>query len=97
MEHAQHARDPATVDDWRWQHAHAATNLDQVEELFPGRFDLSGSNKSLNRVGIAQAISLYGMRVTPYYLSLARKAREDDPVWALAGGAARGRYLYGHL
>ncbi|MDG2148838.1 MAG: KamA family radical SAM protein [Planctomycetota bacterium] len=84
MEHAQHARDPATVDDWRWQHAHAATNLDQVEELFPGRFDLSGSNKSLNRVGIAQAISLYGMRVTPYYLSLARKAREDDPVWALA-------------
>jgi lysine 2,3-aminomutase len=72
--------DPATTDDWRWQHTHAATSLEQVEALFPGRFELG----ALDRAGIAAAIALYGMRATPYYLSLARRAAEDDPVWALA-------------
>ncbi len=66
--------------DWRWQHGHAATSLADVETLFPGRFDLSG----LDRPGIEAAIALYGMRATPYYLGLAERAGEDDPVWALA-------------
>ena len=71
---------PEAVDDWRWQHAHAATSLDDVEALFPGRFDLGG----LDRAGVEEAIALYGMRATPYYLSLAQRAAADDPVWALA-------------
>lgn len=70
----------ALTDDWRWQHAHAATSLDQIETLFPGRFDLH----ALDRPGIDAAIALYGMRATPYYVSLAERASEDDPVWALA-------------
>jgi len=67
-------------DDWRWQHSRAARSLEDVERLFPGRFDLS----SLDRPGIAAAIALYGMRATPYYLDLAQRASESDPVWALA-------------
>ncbi len=73
------AFDPRT-DDWRRQHARAATSLDDVEALFPGRFDLA----ALDRPGIEAAIALYGMRATPYYLDLAERAAEDDPVWALA-------------
>jgi len=72
--------DPATVADWRWQHAHAATSLDDIERLFPGRFDLP----VLDREGVGKAIAAYGMRATPYYLSLARRASSDDPIWALA-------------
>jgi lysine 2,3-aminomutase len=72
---------PATLpDDWRWHHAHAARCLDDVEALFPGRFDLSG----LDRAGIDEANGLYAMRTTPYYLDLARTASADDPIWALA-------------
>ena len=66
--------------DWRWQHSHAARSLDDVERLFPGRFDLG----PLDRPGIEAALALYGMRATPYYLDLAGRASEDDPVWALA-------------
>ena len=72
--------DTARPDDWRWQHAHAARSLDDVERLFPGRFALG----ALDRPGIEAAIALYGMRATPYYLGLARRASESDPVWALA-------------
>ena len=72
--------DPASVADWRWQHAHAATSLRDVERLFPGRFDLSG----VDRGRIDEAIAAYGMRATPYYLGLARAATPSDPVWALA-------------
>src|SRR6185436_10402565 len=68
------------ADDWRWQHAHAARSLDDVERLFPGRFAL----EALDRPGIEAAIALYGMRATPYYLDLAQRASESDPVWALA-------------
>lgn len=68
------------ADDWRWQHAQAARSLDDVERLFPGRFELG----PLDRPGIEAAIALYGMRATPYYLGLAQRASEDDPVWALA-------------
>ena len=71
---------PEAENDWRWQHTHAATDLDAVERLFPGRFDL----ERLDRPGIEAAIALYGMRATPYYLGLAERASEDDPVWALA-------------
>jgi len=71
---------PEAVADWRWQHVHAAQSLADVERLFPGRFDLG----ALDRPGIAAAIALYGMRATPYYLSLARSASPADPVWALA-------------
>lgn len=71
---------PAFPEDWRWQHAHAARSLEDVERLFPGRFDLS----RLDRAGIARAAAAYGMRATPYYLSLARAADPRDPVWALA-------------
>ncbi len=71
---------PTFPADWRWQHAHAAQSLDDVERLFPGRFDLS----RLDRAGIERAAALYGMRATPYYLSLARAADACDPVWALA-------------
>lgn len=67
-------------DDWRWQHAHAARSLDDVERLFPGRFELG----ALDRPGIEAAIALYGMRATPYYLDLAARASEADPIWALA-------------
>jgi lysine 2,3-aminomutase len=66
--------------DWRWQHAHALRSLDDVERAFPGRFDLS----RLDRPGIEAAVALWGMRATPYYLGLARRAEPDDPVWALA-------------
>ncbi|HTE05373.1 MAG TPA: KamA family radical SAM protein [Planctomycetota bacterium] len=69
-----------TREDWLWQHRRAATSLAEVEELFPGRFALD----RLDRTGIEAAIALYGMRATPYYLSLARVADERDPVWALA-------------
>ncbi|MGQ0553316.1 MAG: KamA family radical SAM protein [Planctomycetota bacterium] len=75
---------PATlaesVEDWRYQHKHAATSLEDVERLFPGRFELS----DLDRASIAAAIALYGMRATPYYIGLARRASEQDPIWALA-------------
>ncbi len=71
---------PAFPADWRWHHAHAAQSLEDVERLFPGRFDLS----RLDRAGIARAAALYGMRATPYYLALARAADPRDPVWALA-------------
>lgn len=74
------AREPTFPADWRWQHGHAATSLEDVERLFPGRFDLS----ALDRAGIATAIARYGMRATPYYLGLARAARRDDPIWTLA-------------
>lgn len=70
----------AHAEDWRWQHAHAARSLADVERLFPGRFAL----QALDRPGIEAAIALYGMRATPYYLGLAAAASEDDPVWALA-------------
>jgi len=66
--------------DWRWQHAHAAQSLADVERLFPGRFDLS----RLDRAGIERAAAAYGMRATPYYLALARAADAHDPIWALA-------------
>jgi lysine 2,3-aminomutase len=66
--------------EWGWQHAHALRSLDDVERVFPGRFDLS----VLDRGGIAAAIALWGMRTTPYYLDLARRASEADPIWALA-------------
>lgn len=69
-----------TPQDWRWQHAHALTSLEQIEERFGDRFDLSG----LDREGIEAAIARYGMRCTPYYLGLAAAANETDPVWALA-------------
>jgi lysine 2,3-aminomutase len=73
---------PPTVfpADWRWQHRHAATSLEDVERLFPGRFELG----DLDREGIAAAIGRYGMRATPYYLDLAQRAAESDPIWALA-------------
>ncbi len=71
---------PVRHEDWLWQHRHAATSLADIERLFPGRFALEG----LDQPGIEAAIALYGMRATPYYLSLAREAREDDPIWALA-------------
>jgi lysine 2,3-aminomutase len=70
----------AQRDDWRWQHAQAATSLGDVDALFPGRFDLT----ALDRSGIAAAIDRYGMRATPYYLGLARRAGPTDPVWTLA-------------
>ena len=66
--------------DWRWQHAHALRSLADVERVFPGRFELSG----IDRPGVEAAIALYGMRVTPYYLDLARRADARDPVWALS-------------
>lgn len=72
--------DPAAVDDWRWQHAHAARGLADVEALFPGRFDLS----ALDREAIDAAAEAYAMRATPYYLALAREASPSDPIWALA-------------
>jgi lysine 2,3-aminomutase len=72
--------DPAAVADWGWQHAHAASSLDDVERLFPGRFDLSG----VDRASLEEVVARYGMRATPYYLSLAREASARDPVWALA-------------
>lgn len=71
---------PATHPDWRWQHVHAARSLDDVERLFPGRFELA----SLDGKAIAAAAERYGMRATPYYLDLARRAGPDDPIWALA-------------
>jgi len=74
------AATPPRPEDWLWQHQHAATSLADIERLFPGRFALDG----LDRPGIEAAIALYGMRATPYYLSLARAADEHDPVWALA-------------
>jgi lysine 2,3-aminomutase len=75
------ARSPTTFPaDWAWHHRHAATSLDDVERLFPGRFELD----ALDRPGIDAAIARYGMRATPYYLDLARRASERDPVWALA-------------
>ncbi len=70
----------AVPDDWRWHHAHAATSLDDIERLFPGRFDMS----ALDRSGIVRAIARYGMRATPYYLDLARRAGASDPIWRLA-------------
>jgi lysine 2,3-aminomutase len=75
-------RPPATgfPADWRWHHAHAATSLEDVERLFPGRFDLS----ALDRSGIARAAALYGMRVPPCYLDLARAADPADPIWRQA-------------
>jgi lysine 2,3-aminomutase len=69
-----------TTKDWRWQHAHALTDLDQIEQQFPGRFGLD----ALDRAGIGQAIARYGMRTTPYYLGLAIEAAGSDPIWALA-------------
>jgi lysine 2,3-aminomutase len=71
---------PAFPPDWRWHHAHAATSLSGIEALFPARFDLS----HLDRPAIDRAAADYGMRATPYYLSLARAADPRDPVWALA-------------
>jgi len=71
--------DPRTPD-WRWQHAHAATSLDDVARLFGDRFDLSG----LDRPGIERSIAAYGMRATPYYLDLAEVADARDPIWRLA-------------
>jgi lysine 2,3-aminomutase len=71
---------PTFPPDWRWHHAHAATSLAAIEALFPARFDLS----RLDRPGIERAAAEYGMRATPYYLSLARAADPRDPVWALA-------------
>ncbi|MHC5212204.1 MAG: KamA family radical SAM protein [Planctomycetota bacterium] len=71
--------------DWRWQHAHALRSLDDVTLAFPGRFDLSG----IDRQGVDAAIALYGMRVTPYYMSLARRASGQDPVWALSVPSAQ--------
>jgi len=70
----------AFPDDWRWHHAHAATSLDDVERLFPGRFDLA----SVDRAGVDAAAATWGMRATPYYLDLARSAGRDDPIWALS-------------
>ncbi|HZL99266.1 MAG TPA: KamA family radical SAM protein [Planctomycetota bacterium] len=70
----------ADPGDWRWQHGHAARSLEDVERLFPGRFELA----ALDRRGIEAAIALYGMRATPYYLGLAARASEQDPIWALA-------------
>jgi lysine 2,3-aminomutase len=81
----------ALTEDWLWQHRHAATSLADVERLFPGRFDLA----ALDRPGIAAAIALYGMRATPYYLSLARQAHERDPVWALAVPSPRETHVTG--
>lgn len=78
--HESSVIDPASVADWRWQYAHAATGLDAVEALFPGRFAMD----ALDRMRIEQAIAAYGMRATPYYLNLATAASSDDPVWALA-------------
>jgi lysine 2,3-aminomutase len=69
-----------TPQDWVWQHAHAITDLGQVEEAFGDRFDLA----ALDRQGIDAAIERYGMRTTPYYLGLAEHASEADPIWALA-------------
>ena len=69
---------PTFPTDWRWHHAHAATSLADIEALFPARFDLT----HLDRPAIERAAALYGMRATPYYLSLARAADVRDPVWA---------------
>ncbi|GJM22965.1 MAG: L-lysine 2,3-aminomutase [Planctomycetota bacterium] len=66
--------------DWRWQHVSAATSLNDVEHLFPGRFELSKAD----RAQTAEAAERYAMRATPYYLSLAEQASRSDPVWALA-------------
>lgn len=74
------AHPSALPDDWRWHHARAARNLDEVEALFPGRFDLS----RLDRPRIDAAAARYGMRATPCYLDLAERADPADPIWALA-------------
>ena len=57
---------PSFPADWRWHHRHAARDLDDVERLWPGRFDLA----ALDREGIGSAAARYGMRATPYYLDL---------------------------
>lgn len=71
---------PSFPHDWTWHHQHAIRSLDDIEKLFPGRFDLS----SLDKERVDAAADLYAMCVTPYYLSLAKRASPDDPIWAQA-------------
>lgn len=78
------SRSPETWGDWRWQHAHAARSLDDVERLFPGRFALDEARREFDAVALD-----YAMRATPYYLDLARAASRADPVWALAVPSSR--------
>ncbi len=70
---------PTDWRDWRWQHNHAARSLDDIEALFPQRFALADLRASLAGLDLE-----YSLRATPYYLDLARRARDDDPLWALA-------------
>lgn len=68
--------------DWTWQHGRAARSLDDVEALFPGRFDLDAVRRDL--ASSDDVAHDYAMRATPYYLDLAQRADPRDPIWALA-------------
>ena len=58
--------------DWRWQMSHSVTD--------PGRLPAWAGIPAAARAAAIRAAALYPVRITPYYLSLARWDDAADPV-----------------